>query len=250
MQVIRRNQEGEIVINLLGLFQLLWQKELQIILACIIGGGLCYGATLLLIVPKYTANVYMYANNSNSNDKTTSITTSDLNASAQLVDTYATIICRDMVLEQVVKAADIEMTTEELADCVAVSAVNSTEVFKVAVESTDPAEAALIANTIAEIAPVRIAEIVDGCSVEIVDYAKVPIEQSSPNYKLSVVLGVFLGFVIWVFVIILHEILDIRIKSEVDFQSWGLPVLCNIPEFSSASKYEGYGYGYAKKKGR
>ena len=61
-------------------------------------------------------------------------------------------------------------------------AVSDTAAFDVTVESENPVEAELVANTIAKILPDRIAEIVDGSSVRIVDYAIIPAHRSSPSY--------------------------------------------------------------------
>ena len=67
--------------------------------------------------------------------------------------------------------------------------MNSTEVFSIEVTSADPQEAEKIANTIAELLPDRIAEIVDGSSVRIVDYAIVPSHKSSPSLSRYTMLG-------------------------------------------------------------
>lgn len=83
-------------------------------------------------------------------------------------------------LEQVIEEENLPYDYETLSDMIEAGAVNSTEVFEIQVTSADPEEAERIANCVAEILPDRIAEIVEGSSVKIVDYAIVPSQKSSP----------------------------------------------------------------------
>lgn len=55
---------------------------------------------------------------------------------------------------------------------VTAASVDSTEVFRITASSSDPAEAKLIVDTIVDILPNRIADIVDGSSVSVVKFTQ------------------------------------------------------------------------------
>ncbi|MGN0294242.1 MAG: YveK family protein [Lachnospiraceae bacterium] len=198
-----------------------------------------YNFIIAIITPKYTASTTLYVNNTTGTDATTTITSSDLSASAKLVDTYAAIISSKTVLEQVKDRSEVDIDTGALESMISVSAINGTEVFNVSAETVNPKEAAGIANAIADIAPDQISEIVDGSSVKVVDYADIPT-------KITLI-GVFISFMISVIFILTRELLDTSIKSEADLETWELPILGVMPEFTAAAKMDNYGYQYGKR---
>ena len=143
-------------------------------------------------------------------------------------------------LNEVISRTGVPYSYQQLTKMVQAEAVNSTEVFSIDVTSPDPQEAELIANAIADILPDRIADIVEGSSVKIVDYAIVPAEIASPSYTRNTALGMLVGLVIIAAIICLREIFDEKLHSEDDItQRYQLPILAVIPDlaYSGAGAY-------------
>jgi capsular polysaccharide biosynthesis protein len=116
--------------------------------------------------------------------------------------------------------------------------------------SSSPAEAAALANTVAEVAPEHLSEIVIGSSVKIVDAAKTPSEPSSPSYMMNCAIGLLLGAMLAVLVVALRAALDARILAEPDLLGISdLPILGSVTDFSVAGR-QGYGYGYGREHGK
>ena len=170
------NYMEEDTIDLLELAKALWKNILAIALVAVIFGSAAFGCTSFLIEPEYQATASLYVNNSSFSLGNTSfsISNAELSASNSLVSVYIYILNSRTTMEDVIKEADLTYTPEELSKMVSAKGINSTGAFEVTVTSSNPAEAELIANTIAKILPDRIAEIVDGSSVRIVDHAVVP----------------------------------------------------------------------------
>ena len=246
MKIVRK-QQRKIEVDLFAVFHLLWKRKWAIIASGLISSIIVVLVTVLFVTPLYSASVTLYANNSNSSDINTSITSQDISASVQLVDTYAAIILSDPVLDQVIELNGLDISGQELLDCIEITSVNNTEVFKITVDYSSPDKAANIANSIASIAPIKIADIVEGCSVKIVSNAKVPTDTSFPSKKMALLIGMVIGVAISVLTIFITSLLDTRIKDESDLQEWDFPVLGVIPAFSKAEKVGAYGYGYGKK---
>ena len=245
MQIIRR-QQRQIEVDMFAVVRLMWAKKWQIILSGASVALLFLLFTLTFIKPLYTASVTLYANNSISTDISTSITTQDLSASVKLVDTYAAIILSDPVLDQVIQQNRLEISAKELVGSIKIKSVNETEVFRVNVKHSSPEMAASIANSIADIAPGKIGNIVDGCSVKIVNNAKVPVEKSYPSNRKAALLGFVIGLALSMGIYIIKALLDTRIKDELDLKEWDYPILGVIPSFSDAEKIGAYSYGYRK----
>ena len=235
------------VLYISDLFGTLWKKKYVILLGALIGAGLLFCYSSFFITPRYKASVTLYANNSVTNEDSSYIAQSDLNASARLVSTYAAIIRSDDVMKSVIDAADLEISADVLAGLLDISAINSTEVFEITIEYTDPDKAAEIVNTLAEIIPERITSIVKGSSVEIINYAKVPTGISYPNYRKMISFGFLGGMVIAVVFLVIAEMMDTRIKTTSDFSRWSYPLLTSVPDFNSN---DDYGYGKYGRYGR
>lgn len=229
-------------IDLLQLLRALWHKAWAIVLAAVIGGGAAFSYATFLVTSLYEAEAMMYVNNSSFSVGSTSfsISSAELTAAQSLVDTYIIILNSRATLNEVISTVELDYNYKELKSMLVAEPVNSTEVFSITVTSDDPREAELIANAIVDVLPDKIADVVDGSSVRIVDYAVVPAEKASPNIAMFTVIGVLIGIVIAGLVIIIREVTDTLIHNEEHLiQTYNLPVLAVIPDLFSSS---GAGY--------
>lgn len=241
-----KKEKDEIEIDLLKLAKDLLHRAWAIILAAVICAAGAFSYSHFKITPMYQSTALMYVNNSTlSLSNGFSISPGELAAAQSLVETYKVILTSRNTLNEVIRRANLSYTYEQLCSMISASSVNETEVFNVNVVGADPEETELIANTIAEVLPEKIADIVDGSSVRIVDYAIVPSHSISPNVTKNTAMGLLLGAFAAAAVIVVISLMDTTIESEEYLiQNYKMPVLSVIPEFSSAKKSR---YGYYKK---
>lgn len=233
MNKTQNSNSNEMVIDLVDLAKALWHRAWAIVLVMVIFGGAAFGYARFLITPLYQASAMMYVNNSSINVGSTQVDLNDLTAAQSLVETYIVILKTRTTLEEVIDAAGLSYDYETLSDMIEAGAVNSTEVFSIEVTSPDPTEAEKIANCVAEILPDRIAEIVEGSSVKIVDYAIVPSQKSSPSISRYTLLGLLLGAVVSCGVIVLLYLFDDQIRDEEYVrQTFDLPLLAAVPDLT------------------
>ena len=247
-------------IDLLELAKALWKNILAIALVAVLFGSAAFGCTAFLIEPKYQATASLYVNNSSFSLGNTSfsISNAELSASNSLVSVYIYILNSRTTMEDVIKEADLTYTPEELSEMVSAKGINSTGAFEVTVTSTSPSEAELIANTIAKLLPDRIAEIVDGSSVRIVDYAIIPSHRSGPSMVKNTAIGILAGGLLAGAVVTIRFLMDdkskLMIKSADELREMypDIPVLAMIPDMRVSEKKNGYYssyYGQTGKKG-
>ncbi len=236
-------------IDLLQLLRLLWRKAWLIALTAVVGGAAAFSIATFLITPKYEAQAMMYVNNSSFSVGSTSfsISSAELTAAQNLVDTYIVILNSRTTLNQVIRKADLDYDYKTLKSMLSAGAVNSTEVFSITITSENPQEAELIANTIVDVLPDRISDVVDGSSVRVVDYAVVPSEKASPNITRYTMLGILAGAAITCMVLFFMMISDTLIHNE-DYlmETYDIPVLAVIPDLSDSST-NGYYSAYEAK---
>lgn len=245
------NEQSEVKeIDILQLVSAVLKKWWVVAVAAVLAGVLTFGFTYLYIKPKYKTSALFYVNNTSISAAGGKITfnAGDLTAAKSLVDTYSVILSSRLCLEEVIEAGGYEYTYDELEEMISASAVNKTEIFSVTVTALSPEEACSIANTVARILPGKIATVMDGASVKVVDYAVVPTKRSSPSYKNNTIMGILIGAVVAAAAVALAEILNDSVKTDTWLTStFGgeIPLLAVVPHASSSGKYGKYG-GYGR----
>ena len=245
------DKQGVQEIDLLKLLSVLWKKAWIIVAAAIVGGVLFFVYTFFFITPMYQSSALLYVNNNSLDIGSTklSITSGDINASNSLIDTYIVILKSRTTLERVIEEGELPYTYEELASEVSGSSEGNTPVFKITVSDPDPRMAAAICNMIVEVMVDErsgISGIVEGSSVNVIDYAVIARKASSPSYLKNTAIGMLIGFVIASGIIILSSLMDTTIREEEFLleKYKDIPVLATIPDLTDAS--EGGYYGFVK----
>lgn len=228
--------ETEYEISLYEIIAILSKRVWLIILCTIIGAGTGFGVSKYLVKPTYASKISMYINN-NKNRVDTALNINDLNVSQKLVTTYIEILKSEKVLNKTIEQMQLPYTSEELRKMIVASSVNGTEILEIKVTAHDPSEAANIANTLGEIAPVEIIRVVKAGEVQLIDEAIPNHEPVAPNIVINTLIAALAGFIFSALISLLISVLDISIKSADDLQKrYNLPVIGSIPDILEADK--------------
>lgn len=235
----RMDEEQEAAtIDLLALGKYLLNRWFYLFLATAIAAMVAFVCTLQFITPMYSSSAKMYVNNGGVSfgDTSVSISGGDLTASRNLVDTYIVILRDRQTLEEVIEKANLPYSYNRLNEMIGASAVNNTGVLEVTVTSSDPLEASQIANTVLEILPNRITQIIDGCNVARVSGAIPNTTQVSPNVGRNTMMGALVGFVLCAGLFTVMFLLDTQIHSEEYLRTtYGeVPILTMVPQMEGA----------------
>lgn len=238
-------REENVEVELLAMLKVLFRKFWIIFLAAVLAGGSFFAYTVCCIEPLYTADTMLYVNNKSVSvgDNKVSISQGDLTAAQSLVETYGVILKSRSTIGEVIQESKVPYTYEELVKMISSEAVNGTEIFHIEVTSPSPEEAEILANTIAKVLPEKIAAIVDGSSVRIIDDAIVPPHKSSPSIAFNTFLGILIGGFIASAWIVIRELCDDQIRDTdyitANFQT---PILAVVPDLRGSRGEERYGY--------
>ena len=245
---MERKEDGTIEIDLLHILQVLWKRAWFIVLLSILCGALGFMYSTYRLTPKYQSKAYVYVNNQKLSfgSSSVSISSADITASQSLVDTYIVILKTRKTLNEVIKRANLNMSYESLNGMVSAAAVNETEIFTITVTSSNPYEAELIVNTIADVLPEKIAEVVEGSSAKIVDYGVVNANKVSPVRTKYVGIGLLIGAFIACAIVVIIDLMNDLVQDEKYLERFKIPVLSSIPDLMSSAVRKGkkYGKGY------
>lgn len=183
-------KSDELEIDLRQVFGIVARKGNLIALAAVLCAAMTLLGTVLFVPARYGSSIMFYVCNTASSD---GITSSDITASKNLVDSCIVILKTRSVLEEAARLAGVDRDYEELADMVEAEAVDDTEIFRVTVTGTDPEGAYLIADAVAAVLPRQMMELVAGVSVRVVDGPVQPASPCGPDLMKNTVVGFLLG---------------------------------------------------------
>ena len=224
-------------LDLKELFQIFWNKKIQIILivAIFMVIGVIY--SIGFVTPMYESytTLLLVKGESEGAQQTTSdsITTTDLTLNSKLVSTYRELIRSKDVLRQVISNLNINVNEDDIRNNITVTSVEETELIEITVQNEDPTYAAKIANEIAKVFTEKVAELYKINNVHIIDEAEIENTPSNINHVKDVVIFAAIGLVIAVMYVLIANMLDTTIKTAEDVEKlFIVPVLANIPLYN------------------
>ena len=242
MQQWKNKTEKEHDIDLTRVGQVLLKRAWIIVAATLLLCLLCYAYSSLFITPKYTANFTAYVNNRITESVQTS--SGDMSASMGLVYVYQDIITSRSVLSPAAEACNVSFT--KVANGVSVTVSETAPVLTVVVTTDDPMTSLAIAQQIAELAPGKVAEVVEGSSMRIIDTPVTYRRPSSPNVTRYALVGAVAGLLLSSLAVVVSDLVYDDVQNGTDIERrYNLPVIGHIPDMVQAEK-TGDRYGYRK----
>lgn len=227
MDTYQQREDEEIEIDLRELFAVLISKLWLIIMIGVIMALAAIIGTKLFITPQYESVTKMYVLSRQSND---TLTSSDLQMSAQLTVDYEEVIQSRTVAESVIAALNLDLTPEELVKKITVSSADSSRVLSITVTDPDPYVACDIADTVRDTSADQIKTVMNIEAVNVVDMANIPDNPSSPSVKKNGAIAGLLGCFLAIAVILILHITNDTIKTSEDVEKYlGMSTLGIIP---------------------
>lgn len=232
------------VVDLAHVVKVVWQHIWTVGMVSLITAVLGFMLSAFVVQPTYSASIMLYVNNSSFNvgDLGFSISSSELTAAQGLAKTYTVLLKNRTTLERLIDETGVDYTWEDIYDMIDSGPVNETEVMQVTVTCNDPYEAAEIANGIAVVLPQRVAEVIEGASMEVVDSAIVNTEKVAPSITLYTAVGFAVGLLLSVVVLIVMALMDNTVHDEeYVIRTFGYPILAQVPDLNDEPS-DRYGY--------
>ncbi|MEH7130265.1 Wzz/FepE/Etk N-terminal domain-containing protein [Neobacillus drentensis] len=206
------------------------KKRLNLILvitliAVLISGVVSY----FILTPIYQASTQILVNQSKSEESLYNY--NEVQTNLQLINTYNVIMKSPVILDKVIEELNLKMSSGDLYGKISIESESNSQVINLAVQDSNPKQAAIIANKTAEVFESEIVKIMNVKNVSIIAKADIGEKQSpiKPKPLFNIALGLLLGLIIGVILAFLLEYLDNTIKSEQDIEKvLGFPVLGTI----------------------
>lgn len=235
MQHWNKSTETERELDLARIGRVLLKRAWLIVAVSLVMALVSFIWSALFITPTYQSYFTAYVNNRMNTDTGVNTSTGDLTASMGLVYVYQDIITSRSVLS----AAAEECGTDynRVLNGVSAYVSETAPVVTVVVETTSPKLSLKLAQKIAELAPSKVAEVVDGSSMRIIDEPVAPTGKHSPNNLKNALLGAAAGLVVAVLVCIISDVIHDDVQDGADLERrYSVPVIGHIPDMFMAEK--------------
>ena len=180
-------------IDLVGLLRYLKRKIMVILGITVLCGVFSFIFSSFWLPQEYVATTRVYVLG---RSETNGVTSADFALSNYLVSDLQVLITGRNVTDVVVDTLELDMSHEELAGKIRVSAEGNTRVLQISVTDADALLAAEIANCVRDVASEQIKRILEIDAVNLVYEAKAPDEPTSPNVMKITVLGAAVGLIL------------------------------------------------------
>ncbi|MCK1236509.1 Wzz/FepE/Etk N-terminal domain-containing protein [Streptococcus uberis] len=214
-------------IDVLTLLKKLWMKKFLILFTALFFGTLALLGSIFLIKPSYSASTRIYVINQ---QNASNITATDLQAGSFLVNDYKEIITSRDVMKDVIATNSLSLSPDALSKMISVTIPADTRVISITVTNHDPQQAKDLANSIREVASEKIKAVTKVQDVTPLEKAQLPSSPSSPNIKRNTLIGMLIGGLFTMFIIVIKEVLDDRVKRPEDVEEvLGMTLLGIVP---------------------
>ena len=182
--------------------------------------------TKLFCTPMYTAAAKVHILDNSSVEANSG----EFTVSTYLTRDYTILVTERIVLDEVIKRLDLDMSYQQLRGCVMTNNPQNSRIIEIYAETEHTKLSSEISNAICTVSQEVMLDLMGSNRVNIVSSASTPRLPSSPNLGTNVLYGLLIGIVMsGLFVLFMYYKND-RISSAEDVQKYlGLCTLATIP---------------------
>lgn len=185
-------------------------------------------------VPSFTATASMVVNAKAKPyvgpDGTAQVTVNDVTLARNLVATYTEIMKSSRVMGYVLDDLKLDMPESQLRSFVSLTSLKDTQLLYLKVTCPDPLLAMRIANSIMRVAPQAMMETVEIGSINVLDYATLPMHADPSALLKNSAMAALVGLALGCGMIVAYNMLALKINSSRDIEAaLSLEALEEIP---------------------
>lgn len=240
------------VIGLRDLWSIFTRRLLVMVLAAVLVVGGVFAYNQFLMVPRYESTATLYLVNQKIDEESGTSTYDTFNLALKLANDCNHLINSHSVLDETIQALNLDMTYEQLSECVTVTNPEETRILEVTVQADSPEQAKQIVDKICEVGVQKIEEAMGFEQAKLYEYGVLNVEPCNTTGLVSYfVLGFAAAAAVYLFYLV-RFLLDDRLRTEEDIERMlGLSILGDIPNADDPKKgrayykgsYGGKGYG-------
>lgn len=221
--------EDEMEINLGELFALLKSKYKMIIISILVTTIIAGVITVFFIDRKYQSTASIYPKPEVTEGM---VDYTQINANNLMVNNYIEMLKGNNIQSQVAESLDI--TPDEISECVSITNQANTQIISISATTTDPELSKNIVDKLVTTFKKEAKNTLNINNISTIDQAQIADTPVSPNLKINLVIGALIGAFLSVGYIFVKFMLDTHIHNKEEAEKYlGIPCLGSIPYFDN-----------------
>lgn len=168
-----------------------------------------------------------------------SLNEEELSVNRKLAATYTEIAKNSVILKNIIKKYELNITLKELKNDVTISSIGNTELLRLTYTNSDPILAAVIANEIGNEFMLKVCDIMNFKNIKVVELAEVESEALPQKrvliVEISLVASIIMGYIIAIIIAIISR----KIYKVKDIEKiLGVSMIGSIPILNNRLKGE------------
>lgn len=220
--------EDEDEIDLKEFVFILLRRWKLIVLFGIIGGiiGICFAVTRPNV---YKAEMLMIVSKGG-DFGTSSLNEGELSVNRKLAATYTEIAKNSVILKNIIKKYDLNITLKKLQNDVTINSVGNTELLRLTYKNSDPILAAVIVNEIGNEFILKVREIMNFQNIKVVESAEAS-REALPQKRVEIVtIALIFSIIIGCIMVVIIEFISGKLYKEKEIEKiLRAPMIGTIP---------------------
>lgn len=185
--------------------------------------------SFFIITPKYEATTRLFIGKKSLGENQ-DYSPNDVLMYQNLMKTYSEIIKTPDILLSCIDKANINSNLEDVISALEVTAISDTQILEIKYRSENPNEAMNfldnLTNKFIEVSE----KLIPNGNVEILQKVRLPKTVVSPNKKINIIIGAFIGIILGIALAFLRELIDKKIRCKYDLEKIiNIPIIGMIP---------------------
>ena len=217
------------IVTLKDLWEVFVHRLWIILLAAVVAGGGFLAVDRISFTPQYASTATLYILRQ-ADSATASDASSDFSLALKVVNDCTYLLKSHTVLDEVIGRLHLDVSYEDLYDCVSTSNPEDTRILEVTVRSDSPENAKRIVDQVCTIGAQRIEDAMGFQQVNLYEFGTTDPEPCNRTGLTTFLLAAIAAALAAYIVLLVIFLMDDRIKTDEDIQQMlGLSVLASIP---------------------
>lgn len=252
---MEEKEEGLRIITFKDLWDVFLHRLPLMAASALLSMVLVFAVVSITFTPKYVSTATLYILKQQSDTTSASSAESNFSLALDVVNDCTHLLKSHAVLDEVIEKLELDISYEDLFECISTSNPEGTRILEVNVESTSPKQAKKIVDCLCQIGEKKIDNAMGFHQVNLFEYG---IIDEKPSNRLGILVYMLIGVaaaVLCYSVSVIVFIFDDHIKDDEDINKHlGLTVLGDIPNSDESGKnkrkyYYKKNYGYGRRRG-
>lgn len=229
-------------VKIKDMWQVLVSHILVIVAAAVACAVVVFIVCKVAVKPKYESTATLYILNQD-NEKNSSSASTDFSLALNVVNDCTYLLKSHAVLDEVIDDLNLDISFDELADCIATKNPDQTRVLEVTVKATSPQEAKRIVDAVCSVGTEKIMDAMGFKQVNLYEKGTLPTEPCNNIALKAAFLAAVAAAVIAYGVFLVIFIFDDKLRTEDDIEKYlNISIIGRIPNVEDVKNNKGKYY--------